>query len=530
MRPSPPGCPPAARGAILLCLYALTFMGIQNTFSLICMIPLIEGPSLPVSARLLQILAYCLFISLGMLAFALWYARLGAPAQRAALAATIAAGLAMGAFYRVPFADYPVLHLTMLLGHAGAQGMLSALALSLALQYVKRPRLPMFIASAMALGVSLTIALGLLMDRLGDVVIEAFSCLCQILEAACFLALRHDLTLKDLSTSRRGKSSGQMRPYLMLCVAIVALLSFIHGLKDGSQYLALERLKAEYVHADFRILYIASLLIAGALFERLGGYRIMLALLSATMAWMCVYLFEFEEASAYSFALAEFSSGFFVIFVTCIFLNVANSTVAPLLVANAGRMIEYPTVITSAMSATLILERGTFLALLVTIILFFLLMTLMFRHTSSYQSAMRLSNALSLYEQERKGRAQAERRLEELRQEVEDLRERLQRTERAPLPPATPGQPAAAPAQGWEGFIAGHGITPKEQEVLWEVRSLAPIKDIARRLGISERTVKYRITQILKKTGARSQKDLLLLMGQGGTGAPPGAPGDTRPS
>lgn len=53
-------------------------------------------------------------------------------------------------------------------------------------------------------------------------------------------------------------------------------------------------------------------------------------------------------------------------------------------------------------------------------------------------------------------------------------------------------------------------LTPREQEVLTEVRTGATIDDVAIRLAIAPSTVKTHLTSIRQKTSARTKFDLLL--------------------
>jgi DNA-binding NarL/FixJ family response regulator len=99
---------------------------------------------------------------------------------------------------------------------------------------------------------------------------------------------------------------------------------------------------------------------------------------------------------------------------------------------------------------------------------------------------------------------------------------------------ATAGQLAAAVAAAVEGMVVwdqrlagelrrGPGLSPdeqagpveeltaREQEVLQLLAEGLPNKAIARRLGISEHTVKFHVNAILGKLGARSRTEAVVL-------------------
>jgi DNA-binding NarL/FixJ family response regulator len=58
------------------------------------------------------------------------------------------------------------------------------------------------------------------------------------------------------------------------------------------------------------------------------------------------------------------------------------------------------------------------------------------------------------------------------------------------------------------GLGAGNAFTRSEQRVLEAVRDELPNKEIARRLGVTEATVKFHVGKLLKKTGAADRREL----------------------
>ncbi|MBO5605449.1 MAG: helix-turn-helix transcriptional regulator, partial [Acidaminococcaceae bacterium] len=61
-------------------------------------------------------------------------------------------------------------------------------------------------------------------------------------------------------------------------------------------------------------------------------------------------------------------------------------------------------------------------------------------------------------------------------------------------------------------YCARYGLTQREAEVLDCILSGQSIAEISEALFISQRTVKFHITKLLRKTGTTSQKELLLLL------------------
>ena len=63
------------------------------------------------------------------------------------------------------------------------------------------------------------------------------------------------------------------------------------------------------------------------------------------------------------------------------------------------------------------------------------------------------------------------------------------------------------PRQDRHGTMAS-GLTAREREVLALVRSGDTDAEIAARLHLSTRTVEHHVSAVLRKTGARSRRDL----------------------
>ncbi|MFF0434116.1 helix-turn-helix transcriptional regulator [Streptomyces sp. NPDC004327] len=58
-------------------------------------------------------------------------------------------------------------------------------------------------------------------------------------------------------------------------------------------------------------------------------------------------------------------------------------------------------------------------------------------------------------------------------------------------------------------FCAWYGLTPREREVVAELRGGAPVKRIARRLGVSPYTVNDHLKAVFRKTGAEGRDELV---------------------
>ncbi len=497
--------------AVLLFLYALTFIEAQNTFSIVYATDFLNSILDGGQAKLAHILLYTAFLALGMYIFARSYRKFTLKEQKFILIALFILKLATSSFHTLYDFSLPVIYLGALFIFATSQGFISALILSLALQNVKKQYFSMFIGSSLALGIVITILTGMLLEYVTTEVSSLENYFIQCLLIMGLWYVRDALSLKNYSVNRYEKASSSMRIYLFMCVLIAILLSLIHGFNDGMQIVVLQKIKFEYVYGDFRFLYIISLLLGGFLFEKLENYRLMLALLAMTLIIMCLFLYEYEELYLYTFALAEFASGFFVVFVICIFLNVANSTKDPLLWCNMGRIIECPVNTIGAILGFQIFRYASNLLLLfATLCTFFVVMTLLFRYTPSYQTSSRLSNVLNLYKKEKEQRQKFQKKVEALNAEIESLRKMQQSVPDDRSNALLPDPQSSDSSSDLEKFINDFSLTQKEQEVLKEIKEMTPVKDIAVKFSVSERTVKYRIASILKKAQVKNQRELIL--------------------
>lgn len=59
------------------------------------------------------------------------------------------------------------------------------------------------------------------------------------------------------------------------------------------------------------------------------------------------------------------------------------------------------------------------------------------------------------------------------------------------------------------------GFTASERRVLAGLKEERSNKEIARRLGVTEATIKFHVTKLLKKTGARDRRELARFLGEG---------------
>lgn len=71
------------------------------------------------------------------------------------------------------------------------------------------------------------------------------------------------------------------------------------------------------------------------------------------------------------------------------------------------------------------------------------------------------------------------------------------------------GESVRLPSEAGQAALA-EGLTPREMEVLRLVADGLPNKEIARRLGVSEHTVKFHLNALMGKLGAQSRTEAVV--------------------
>ncbi len=107
-----------------------------------------------------------------------------------------------------------------------------------------------------------------------------------------------------------------------------------------------------------------------------------------------------------------------------------------------------------------------------------------------------LQAAIAAYKTAFRGDGAALRALDELRRLATAAGNELADLEMDPLPPGPNGEKA---------------LTPRELEILSLIAAGLGNKEIAYRLGISDRTVQFHIRSVFDKTGARSRTEAAVL-------------------
>lgn len=197
-----------------------------------------------------------------------------------------------------------------------------------------------------------------------------------------------------------------------------------------------------------------------------------------------IFLLNFPTIKILNWVILFIGAGFLAMFVTLNFIDFAAQTKNPALWAGGGRIIKHTVTAFGSVLGAYFWSKavtGIFIMLIQYLMLLVVLIFLLFKlHQLLTQKTLVMDIAVdvipmisSTYEKELESQA------------VE------------PIP------------YGLESQIEQYNLTVREKQILAFILSGSQIKEIAKELYITERTVKFHITNILTKTGTKNQKELI---------------------
>ena len=248
---------------------------------------------------------------------------------------------------------------------------------------------------------------------------------------------------------------------LWLTVAIVALMSVVVGMFDG--VLTSFHASGELNLAGWPRLFLGlGELLAGILYDaRKRAYMPLFALCSSLISTLGIVLLY--SAPTLSMSLFYFSAGFYVIYLTVVFLDLAPRTANPALWAGMGRASRSFLVgLTAAPSEWFFAAIDTKATIVINVLVFAIIIVLFWL--------------------------------------------------KGDLIPAKPVKPEGSKKQAFDDFVAKYQFTPRETDVMEKILvSDEGVKEIAERINISERVLYRYLSSLYEKTGTKSRIALLQL-------------------
>ncbi|MBE6096112.1 MAG: helix-turn-helix transcriptional regulator [Schwartzia succinivorans] len=272
-----------------------------------------------------------------------------------------------------------------------------------------------------------------------------------------------------------------------MTLLIVVLLSLLHGI--GDLYMDAYH-NFNDVFGFSRLSYCAGSVAAGYFADRSRLYLPLAALFAKAQDIWDIWIGQ-EQVLYYPLHyFGDFMNGFFTLFIILAFADLAAHRPSLKPWAVTGRSLQMFTVSVATVFGAFILDADKLFFTLLYVLAIVGCLVIVF-----YSSALRFNL----------GSAAAEA--------APPLPE-VETTTPLPTTEMTPPLPAAEETTSLPApdYFARYGLTQRETEVLDCILSGQSIAEISKTLFISQRTVKFHITNLLRKTGAASQKELLLLL------------------
>ena len=272
-----------------------------------------------------------------------------------------------------------------------------------------------------------------------------------------------------------------------MTLLIVVLLSLLHGI--GDLYMDAYH-NFNDVFGFSRLSYCAGSIAAGYFADRNRLYLPLAALFAKAQDILDIWVGQ-EQVLYYPLHyFGDFMNGFFTLFIILAFVDLAAHRPSLKPWAVTGRSLQMFTVSVATVFGAFILDADKLFFTLLYVLAIVGCLVIVF-----YSSALRFTL----------GSAIAEVTTPLPAAEVTTPLPAAEVTTTLPTAEVTTTLPAP-------DYCARYGLTQRESEVLDCILSGQSISEISEALFISQRTVKFHITNLLRKTGATSQKELLLLL------------------
>lgn len=285
---------------------------------------------------------------------------------------------------------------------------------------------------------------------------------------------------KAISSNTDIEQSNQSK-LLVLLVAAAAIICYLSSLYEGVMALTYpggeQSLFVEILLNNTRLLYGVSIIVAGVVADLKGRQYLPLLTVIVMIALVInIFLLNFPAVKIVNWVILFIGAGFLAMFVTLSFIDIAYLTKRPALWAGAGRIIKHSITAFGSLLGAYFWSNpvtGLFIILIQYIVLLIVLIFLLFK---LYEILTQKTFQRDFYSDTNEICSQLD---------AEDI------------------------------HIMEYHFTQREKQVLSFVLTGSQIKEIAKELYISERTVKFHLSNILSKSGVKNQKELIALLMNG---------------
>jgi len=234
-----------------------------------------------------------------------------------------------------------------------------------------------------------------------------------------------------------------------------------------------------------KLLYCVSALAAGIIADLKGRQYISIITIAVmTLLIFDVFLLSYPVVKLINWIVLFAGAGFPAMFITLNFIDIAGYTKKPSVWTGGGRMIKHSVTAFGSIAGTLLWnnsDTGYMIVILQYLVLLIALILILFEH---YRIVTENTHLVA-------------------------ISEITGNDEYASAPSSPVRSQGSSVGLIMQGIAKEHGLTDREEQILRFIFSDAQIKDIAKELYITERTVKFHISNILKKTECRNQRELI---------------------
>lgn len=294
---------------------------------------------------------------------------------------------------------------------------------------------------------------------------------------------------KNIDNKNESSVVGQKSfiKHFLILIAATAIICYLSSLYEGIITMSVSGEQSAFeiiIMRNTKLLYCASVIAAGFIADLKGRqYISLIATAVMTLLIFNVFLLNYPIFKFLNWIILFAGSGFLSMFVTLNFIDIAGQTKRPTLWAGGGRIIKHAVTAFGPIVGALLWhdpQSGYIIIILQYLVLLTALIFLLFWHYRHISESLNINILLP----------------------VPDGVTLPDEEQTSPIPQQSFGS-------GLSPEIAKYGFTDKEKQVLLFILTGTQIKDIAKELYITERTVKFHITNILEKTGHKNQRELI---------------------
>lgn len=304
-----------------------------------------------------------------------------------------------------------------------------------------------------------------------------------------FIGILQKYCLKNINPSTAENKSEVDNKSILKIIIFVVTISMLLGLSDGVEF----KISEGDVNISFdsvRLIYAAGIIFAGWIADLNNRkYLLPATIIMATARIIGLNIFTFTENYILHLAINYLCGSLIIMTITIVFLNIASKTNNSMFWAGMGRAIQLPISSFSAIIGGNLWEHFSWNAfvILYVIVLLIPLALITFKTLNiNFESEVQEAKSIILDLQPEITKIEEENHLNKTDSQSSDLVQERQQ----------------------EKF----NFTKRELDIIDGILAGQNIKEMAIGMNIKERTVKYHISNILRKTNTKNQRELVILL------------------